>query len=388
MRPGASSAALKYPEQHAGSAAHARDTLATPKDIINEAKNGRMFVLVDDGSENGEGYLVIPAQMATPQAVNFMATHGRGLVCLAITKGRANQLALPMMATRDRPRGSADFAVSIEARVGVTTGISTADRARTIAVAIDAATTSSDIVTPGHIFPLVAENGGLLARAAAAEGAVDVARLAGLNPSGVICAIMDQKGAMAKHSDLFALARAHGLKVGTVRDLVVHRLGNDRSVGCEAEARLVSRHGGEWLVQAYVDKADDAEHLVLRKGAFLPDRPALVRIHPGSLLSDILGEDGSEAGTLQRAMDVIAEEGAGIIIIFRDTAPGSLAKLLSAPTQSTEIHKNHVVGAQILASLGIRRLTLLTGKPCPAIYMSLKRHGFDVVGEQQLADAV
>ena len=142
MRPGASSAALKYPEQHAGRATLARDTLATPKDIINEAKNGRMFVLVDDGSENGEGYLVIPAQMATPQAVNFMATHGRGLVCLAITKGRANQLALPMMATRDRPRGSADFAVSIEARVGVTTGISTADRARTIAVAIDAATTA------------------------------------------------------------------------------------------------------------------------------------------------------------------------------------------------------------------------------------------------------
>ncbi len=362
----------------------ARDAMATPKEIIDEARNGRMFLLIENLGDATQGYLVIPAQMATPEAINFMARHGRGLVCLALTKVRADQLALPMMAKLGGGGDCADFAVSIEAREGISTGISTADRARTIAVAIDATRDSSDIVSPGHVFPLVVADGGLLVRAAPAEAAVDVARLAGLNASGVICAVMNEKGRMAGLSELLPFAAQHGLKIGTIRELVVHRLGCDRNVERAAQISLTSRHGGEWLVQAYVSKVDGAEHLVLQKGLLDHDLPVLVRMHPGSLLSDLLVEETSDAGALQQAMDVIAEEGAGVIVIFRDTAPGSLAKLLTARTALTDASGNHCVGAQILADLGIRRLILLTSKPARAINLSLAHYGFDVIGEKNL----
>lgn len=363
----------------------ARDAMAMPTEIINEARNGRMFLLIDDQSDALQGYLVIPAQMATPQAINFMARHGRGLVCLALTKLRADQLALPMMKKRGGANDCTDFAVSIEAREGITTGISTTDRARTIAVTIDATKNSSHIVSPGHVFPLVVADGGLLVRAAPAEAAVDVARLAGLNASGVICAVMNQKGRMASLSDLRPFAHEHGMKIGTIRDLVVHRLGCDRNVARAAQVSLTSRHGGEWLVQAYVSKVDGAEHLVLQKGVIDGDRSVLVRMHPGSLLSDLLVEETSDAGGLQQAMDVIAEEGAGVIVIFRDTAPGSLSKLLTTHTAPTDTSKNQCVGAQILADLGVRRLTLLTSGPARAFNLDLERYGFDVDGHKHLA---
>src|SRR6478736_2474332 len=214
--------------------------------IIDEARNGRMFILVDDEDRENEGDLIIPAQMATPDAINFMAKHGRGLICLALGKARVDQLGLPLMSPKNGTRHETAFTVSIEARHGVTTGISAADRARTIAVVIDASKGPDEIVSPGHVFPLVAREGGVLVRAGHTEAAVDVARLAGLNPSGVICEIMSDDGSMARMDDLFAFAQLHGLRIGTIRDLIAYRLRKDRLVEKRAETKFTSRWGGEW----------------------------------------------------------------------------------------------------------------------------------------------
>src|SRR5215218_3817776 len=234
--------------------------------IIDEARNGRMFILVDDDDRENEGDLVIPAQMATPDAINFMARHGRGLICLALTKERADQLGLEPMTRTNRSRNETAFTVSIEAKEGITTGISAADRARTIAVAIDAAHGPDAIVSPGHVFPLVARPGGVLVRAGHTEAAVDVSRLAGLNPSGLICEIMREDGTMARLDDLMEFAHVHGLKIGTIRDLIAYRLKKDHMVEQVAETRFTSRSGGNWTAQVFRDKASGEEQLALAHG--------------------------------------------------------------------------------------------------------------------------
>ena len=220
--------------------------LVSIEEIIDEARNGRMFVLVDDEDRENEGDLVIPAQMATPDAVNFMATHGRGLICLTMTKGRTEQLGLELMSRANGTRHETAFTVSIEAREGVTTGISAGDRARTVAVAIDAAKTRDDIVTPGHVFPLIARDGGVLVRAGHTEASVDISRIAGLNPSGVICEIMNEDGTMARMDDLVPFARRHKLKMGTIRDLIEYRRKNDHLVERVAAVPFTSDYGGQW----------------------------------------------------------------------------------------------------------------------------------------------
>src|SRR3954454_22593768 len=235
------------------------ETLVGTEAIINEARNGRMFILVDDESRENEGDLVIPAQMATPDAINFMARHGRGLICLALTKDRADQLGLEPMTRTNRSRNETAFTVSIEAREGITTGISAADRARTIAVAIDANYGPEAIVSPGHVFPLVAKPGGVLVRAGHTEAAVDVSRLAGLTPSGVICEIMREDGTMARLDDLMDFARAHGLKIGTIRDLIAYRLRRDHMVAEVADTRFTSKRGANWSAKVFRDKASGAE---------------------------------------------------------------------------------------------------------------------------------
>src|SRR5438309_6834341 len=259
------------------------DVLVGPEEIINEARNGRMFILVDDESRENEGDLVIPAQMATPDAVNFMARHGRGLICLALTKDRAEQLSLEPMTRTNRSRMETAFTVSIEAREGITTGISAADRARTIAVAIDANHGPEAIVSPGHVFPLIARPGGVLIRAGHTEAAVDVSRLAGLNPSGVICEIMREDGTMARMDDLVAFAQRHGLKIGTIRDLIAYRLKKDHLVVQRAEAQFESRWGGTWTAKAFLNKALGTETVALVKGPIDPSKPILVRMHQLSL---------------------------------------------------------------------------------------------------------
>src|SRR6187551_1864668 len=264
------------------------DVLVGTEAIINEARNGRMFILVDDESRENEGDLVIPAQMATPDAINFMARHGRGLICLALTKERADQLQLAPMARDNRTRMETAFTVSIEAREGVTTGISAADRARTVAVAIDAANGPDALVSPGHVFPLVARPGGVLVRAGHTEAAVDVARLAGLNPSGVICEIMREDGTMARLDDLMEFARTHGLKVGTIRDLIAYRLKKDHLVDRVAVTRFTASSGADWEAQVFRDKATGEEQLALVHGTLNTDEPTLVRMHSIDLFADVL----------------------------------------------------------------------------------------------------
>src|SRR5687768_2308788 len=266
--------------------------------IIDEARNGRMFILVDDDDRENEGDLVIPAQMATPDAINFMARHGRGLICLALTRDRADALQLAPMTRDNRTRMETAFTVSIEAKDGVTTGISAADRARTIAVAIDSGNGPDALVSPGHVFPLVARPGGVLVRAGHTEAAVDVARLAGLNPSGVICEIMREDGTMARLDDLMEFAKVHGLKIGTIRDLIAYRLKKDHMVARVAETRFTSRSGGSWTAQVFRDKASGEEQLALVHGHIDPARPTLVRMHSIDLFADLLGEQSERSGLL------------------------------------------------------------------------------------------
>ncbi|MGQ5700787.1 3,4-dihydroxy-2-butanone-4-phosphate synthase [Sandaracinobacteroides sp. A072] len=353
------------------------------EEIIAEARNGRMYILVDDEDRENEGDLIIPAQMATPDAVNFMATHGRGLICLAMTKARVDQLGLPLMSRSNQTRHETAFTVSIEAKEGVTTGISAADRARTIAVATDSLKGAEDIVTPGHVFPLVARNGGVLVRAGHTEAAVDVSRLAGLNPAGVICEIMNEDGTMARLDDLIPFARKHGLKIGTIRDLIAYRMRHDHLVRCTAEASFESEHGGHWVARTYVNTADGGEHMVLQKGKVEAGQPTLVRVHVTNLFQDLCAEVGSRSNLISKAMESIADEGAGILVIIRDSRPDGLTQQMRAKGQGEPFQvRDYGVGAQILVDLGVTDMVLLAGSR--RSYVGLEGYGLRVVDERPL----
>src|SRR6476660_658419 len=289
------------------------EVLVGTEAIINEARNGRMFILVDDESRENEGDLVIPAQMATPDAINFMARHGRGLICLALTKDRVDTLGLEPMARVNGTSMETAFTVSIEAREGVTTGISAADRARTVAVAIDSANGPDAIVSPGHVFPLVARPGGVLVRAGHTEAAVDVSRLAGLNPSGVICEIMREDGTMARLDDLMDFARTHALKIGTIRDLIAYRLKKDHLVERVATCPFTASSGAQWQAQVFRDKASGEEQLVLVHGMLDTTKPVTVRMHSLDLFADVIGESSPRAGVLQAAMRMIEQQGSCVV---------------------------------------------------------------------------
>ncbi|HET6535363.1 MAG TPA: 3,4-dihydroxy-2-butanone-4-phosphate synthase [Sphingomicrobium sp.] len=340
------------------------DVLVGPEAILDEARNGRMFILVDDEGRENEGDLIIPAQMATPDAINFMARHGRGLICLALTKERAEQLGLEPMTRTNRSRNETAFTVSIEAKEGISTGISAADRARTISVAIDAANGPDAIVSPGHVFPLIARPGGVLVRAGHTEAAVDVARLAGLNPSGVICEVMREDGTMARLDDLMDFARAHGLKIGTIRDLIAYRLQKDHLVERVATCPFSASSGAEWQAQVFRDKASGEEQLALVYGALDTTGPVLVRMHSLDLFADVLGESGHKSGALQGAMRMIEEEGSGVVVTLHAAAPGSLSRSIDVrsgrPAEIGDAVRAYGTGAQILAALGIHDMVLLS----------------------------
>ena len=356
------------------------------EEIIDEAKNGRMFILVDDEDRENEGDLIVPAQMATPSAINFMAKHGRGLICLALAADRIKALGLPLMARHNGTRHETAFTVSIEARDGVTTGISAGDRARTVAVAIDAGKDASHIVTPGHVFPLVARDGGVLVRAGHTEAAVDVSRLAGLNPSGVICEIMNDDGTMARLDDLLGFAATHGLKIGTIRDLIAYRMKHDNLVACVAETVLDSRHGGRWTAKTYANKADATEHMVLQKGHVDSARPTLVRMHTLSMFTDLFHEDDGRSGQLQRAMDIIGDDGAGIVVIIRDGRSDAISSQMRARGQGeSNALRDYGIGAQILVDLGVSDMVLLTN--AHRTIVGLTGYGLTVVGERAIPGA-
>lgn len=361
--------------------------LSSPEELIDEARNGRMFILVDDEDRENEGDLVIPAQMATPDAINFMARFGRGLICLAMAKARVEQLGLDLMSRNNGTRHETAFTVSIEAREGVTTGISAADRARTISVAIDASQDRHAIVTPGHVFPLVARDGGVLVRAGHTEAAVDIARLAGLNPAGVICEIMKDDGTMARMDDLVAFAQLHNLKIGTIRDLIAYRRRHDHLVEKRAEAKFVSEWGGEWTALTFWNKATESEQVALLKGRIDPDKPTLVRMHALSPFSDIFGEGGARAGMLRRSMEIIGEEGAGVVVVINKPRPDQFSVALEAkagklaPKDMEEL-RDYGVGATILTELGVQDMILLTNTHHTLI--GLDGYGLSIVGEHAI----
>ncbi len=333
--------------------------------VIEEARNGRMFILVDDEGRENEGDLVIPAQMATPDAINFMAKHGRGLICLALTRERVAALGLPLMAQKNETRHETAFTVSIEARVGVTTGISAPDRARTVAVAIDTATSERDIVCPGHVFPVVARDGGVLVRTGHTEAAVDLARLAGLNPAGVICEIMNDDGTMARRDDLIAFAQRHGLKIATIADLIAYRRRYDRVVERTLTGTLESRHGGIFKSAVYLDKTTGVEHIALWKGELSGTAPVLVRVHVLDVLDDALGERTSgKAGELEQVMRMIDAAGRGVLVVIREPSPTSLSDGIKARGGAAEKSfgelREYGVGAQILLDLGVANMIVLS----------------------------
>ena len=337
--------------------------LATVEEIIEEARNGRMFILVDDEDRENEGDLIIPAQMATPAAINFMATHGRGLICLSLTSSRCDELGLPAMSAHNGTRHGTAFTVSIEAREGITTGISAADRARTVSVAIDAANSRDQLVTPGHVFPLRARDGGVLVRAGHTEAAVDISRLAGLNPSAVICEVMRDDGSMATLADLIPYARKHGLKIGTIRDLIEYRRRNDHLVECLHEAPFTSDYGGDWLAKTYRNRVDGAMHVVLQKGRVVPGQPTLVRMHRISLYSDVLGQPGPRKRILQRSMEEIGKAEAGLIVLLMPADSDDFAREVGRLQPGGDELRAYGIGAQILADLGVHDLILLTNTP-------------------------
>lgn len=358
------------------------DMISSVEDIIEDARNGRMFILVDHEDRENEGDLVIPAQMCTPQAINFMATHGRGLICLAMPEARIEALGLPLMSPKNSSRHETAFTLSIEAREGVTTGISAADRARTVSVAIDPTKGPADIATPGHVFPLRARDGGVLVRAGHTEAAVDVSRLAGLNPSGVICEIMNDDGSMARLPDLIGFAQRHGLKIGTISDLIAYRRRNDNLVRVSDERSVTSEFGGDWTMRIYTDVTEGAEHVVLMKGDMSAPGPMLTRMHTLDPMLDVLGLGvAGRTAEFGEAMRLIAREGRGVLVLLRDVH----MKMVSDAEVSPQTLRQYGLGAQILVSLGLHELTLLTNSPQPKV-VGLDAYGLSIVGTRRITE--
>jgi 3,4-dihydroxy 2-butanone 4-phosphate synthase/GTP cyclohydrolase II len=374
-------------DRHEGERMSFIEVISPIEDVIEEARNGRMFILVDDEDRENEGDLVIPAQMATPAVINFMAKHGRGLICLTLTRERVEQLKLPLMPQQNASRLRTAFTVSIEAREGVTTGISAPDRARTVATAIDPSKGPGDIETPGHIFPLMARDGGVLVRTGHTEAAVDIARLAGLNPSGVICEIMNDDGTMARREDLVRFAQFHGMKIATIADLIAYRRRHDRIVERRLETSFESKYGGHFQMYIYVNTVAHVEHIALVKGDISTPEPVPVRMHALNVLDDVLGSSASgRGGVLQSAMAMIAEIGRGVVVLLREPLPTSLLDRMRGLAEKTESPvpelRDYGVGAQILFDLGVRDMILLSNTHRTIV--GLEGYGLTVVGERPI----
>ena len=386
-----------------------RGFLSSTEEIIEDLRNGRMIILVDAEDRENEGDLVVAGQMATPDAINFMATHGRGLICLTLSAARAGDLHLQYMTRHNEERQQTAFTVSIEAREGVTTGISAADRSRTISTAIDASKSHKDIVSPGHVFPLIAREGGVLVRAGHTEATVDLARLAGLNPSAVICEIMNEDGTMARMPDLVAFAQLHGLKIGTIEDIIAYRLRNDSIVRAVSKTSVTSSFGGNFDLHVYETTVETEEHMALVKGDLSAPGPVLVRVHAVDPMSDLIGvgrggssssgsgSGGSAGGSqIEKAMRAVAAEGRGVVVLIRDLQPKSVSGWITRsstggkPAETSSAAGGHErrlleigVGSQILLDLGVREMELLTNSPS-SIYVGLEGYGLKIVGQRRI----
>ncbi len=367
-------------------------TLSSIEDVIEDARQGKLFILVDDEDRENEGDLCIVGEYADAKSINFMAKYGRGLICLALTRERTEALGLKLMEQRNESRHQTAFTVSIEAREGVTTGISAADRAHTIRTAINPQCADEDITTPGHVFPLVARDGGTLVRAGHTEAVVDIARAAGQkDPSGVICEIMKDDGDMARLSDLITFAKDHNLKIASIADLIAWRRQNESLVQRTMESVITLQVGGEWRLVIYVNTISNVEHVALIKGDISIDDPVLVRMHRVDLLTDLLGQvsERRSGNELNAAMQAITHAGRGIIVLLREASSLSLSPMTGATTISNEdgsdqMHglREYGVGAQILVDLGIHRMTLLSNSPSNVI--SIDGYDLEIDGWQSL----
>ena len=363
------------------------DYLSPIEEIINDARNGRMFILVDDEDRENEGDLVIPAQMATPDVINFMAKHGRGLICLPLKQDRVEDLGLPLMSTNNRARHQTNFTVSIEAKTGVSTGISAADRAHTIAMAISPNAGRHEIVSPGHVFPLMAKEGGVLVRAGHTEASVDISRLAGLNPSAVICEIMLDDGTMARLPDLIPFAKEHGLKVATIRDLIAYRLRFEKLVDKVADSTFKRQSGKTWDMHVYRSVADGVEQVALSFGNISPNKPVPVRMHSLNPLEDLLGHDHPRTGQLGRALTDIESVGCGVVVLFPGLfamRPSGLVGGQRPPSDGTKELRDYGIGAQILSDLGVGKMILLSNTESHIV--GLEGYGLEIVETRSIPD--
>lgn len=359
----------------------AADHISPTEELVDDMRNGRMIILVDDEDRENEGDLVIPAQMATPDVINFMAKYGRGLICLPMTEDRIEKLGLPLMSTNNQSRHETAFTTSIEAREGVSTGISTADRAHTIAVAIDPTKGAADIATPGHIFPLRAKDGGVLVRTGHTEASVDLARMAGLTPAAVICEIMNEDGTMARMSDLIGFAQFHGLKIGTIADLISYRRRHERLVERIGDYEINSHYGGVFTLRVYRTTISKTEHVALIKGDLSADsEPPMVRMHALKPMEDILFHQTGHEGLLQKSMEKIGEAGRGAIVVinsgeqFSDMLKRAQGQTVETPPEL----RDYGVGAQILLDLGVTDMTLLSNTSRTLV--GLEGYDLNIVG--------
>jgi len=371
-------------------AANMNDSPISPiEDILEDARNGRPYILVDAEDRENEGDVIIPAQFATPDQINFMARHARGLICLAMTAERARQLRLPPMAAENRSGMGTAFTVSIEAKEGVTTGISAADRARSVQVAVDPAKGADDIVSPGHVFPLVARDGGVLVRTGHTEAAVDISRMAGLTPAGVICEIMNDDGTMARLPDLIAFSQLHGIKIGTIADLIAYRRRTERFVERVMDTPFDSVHGGPFRLMLYRNTIEGAEHVALVHGRIEPGKPTLVRMHQMDFACDLLGHVEARQDYVPKALRQITDhDGPGVVVFLRDPALNSLAERLAGtdkPAAMDRSLKAYGVGAQILLDLGVRDMIVMSStRPEPT---ALEGYGLRIVGWRDMDGA-
>lgn len=364
------------------------------EEAIEDIRNGRMIVLVDDEDRENEGDLCMAAQFTTPEAINFMAKYGRGLICLSLDDEMAERLELPLMVRKNQSRFGTAFTVSIEARKGVTTGISAADRATTIQVAVADGTTADDLVSPGHVFPIRARKGGVLVRTGQTEGSVDLARLAGIKPAGVICEVMKDDGTMARMPDLEIFAREHDLKICTIADVIQFRMRNEMLVRRSAEATLPTCYGGTFRIIVYDNDVDRMKHVALVKGDIQPDDEVLVRVHSECLTGDVFGSDRCDCGKqLQTAMKMVEKEGKGVIVYMHQEGRGiGLANKIKAynlqenglDTVEANIQlgfkedlRDYGIGAQILVDVGVRKMRLMTNNPKKIV--GLEGYGVTIV---------